>query len=601
MTMTATERDMTAITRIDIEPAIATGRITVHSDFRLKDRVKAVPGARWDLDNRVWTVPLTWPSCLALRAELGGDLVIGDNLTAWAHLERAKKVRLAELRFMLTDVTLPLHTTPGHADLFPYQVTGSAAIELSRKYLLLDQTGTGKTRTALAGLSRIADVSGSTDSIFPLLIVAPKTMLPTWVRETEAFFPAADIRLCAGTPTKVRKALEPGGDVYVMGYSSLRTYSRLSGFGSVKLTEEQAKAKELNELEFTSVIADEVHRAKNPKSQQTRALWAAAKNATNRIGLTGTPIQDTPEDLWAFLHFANPEEYPQKTAFVDRFLSVSWNKWGGRDIDGLNPRHYDEFFANFETVSRRVTKDAALPFLPDKLYETRWVTLPAAQRRAYNSMRDDLIAELETTTMTAKSILERAGRLVQLANASGDVDADGVFTMSMPSPKIDAFLDDVTGGERAGGAKGGDFEGSSVVVFSDSRQLIDLLSVEMAKLKINHVTVTGSVTGDDRQDAIDRFQNGEVQFILLTRAGGEGITLTRADTMVRLVRSWSLTVHQQAEDRVHRIGSEIHSNVTYIDYVTEDTVETHQLVRLNAKAGRADEVLRDGELLSMLK
>jgi SNF2 family DNA or RNA helicase len=578
---------MSAVASVDLDPEHAS-KLVVESDFRLKDRVKAVPGARWDIERRVWTVPRTWPACIALRAEVGTSLKIGDDLRAWAEDERDRKQASLELRNQL-ESTSDVPDIPGFDDLFPYQFVGAELINTARRYLVMDETGTGKTRTALAGLALIEQDG---EPVFPLLIVAPKSVLPSWEREIPAFFPDAVINVCSGSPTKMKKLMEPGADVYIIGYQSLRSYSRLAPYGSVKMTEDQKTDKQLQALNFVSVIADEAHRTKSPKSQQTRALWMAAKDANNRIALTGTPIQDTSEDLWAILHFVNPEEYPSKTAYVNRYLQVDWNRWGGRDVVGLNPITSKEFFTNFDAMSRRVTKEAALPFLPPKMYEIKWVTLPAKLRKSYNSMRDVLVAELETTTMSAANVLEKAGRLVQLANASGDIDEDGKFHMTLPSPKIEAFMEDIDNG---------DFEGQSVVVFSDSRQLIDLLAEEMTKKGLEFVQVTGSVTGDDRQAAIDRFQAGEVPFILLTRAGGEGITLTAASTMVRLVRPWSLTVHLQSEDRVHRIGSEKHTSITYVDYITEDTVEETQLLRLNGKKGRAEEVLRDSELLDLLK
>jgi SNF2 family DNA or RNA helicase len=164
--------------------------------------------------------------------------------------------------------------------------------------------------------------------------------------------------------------------------------------------------------------------------------------------------------------------------------------------------------------------------------------------------------------------------------------------MELPSPKVDAFLDDV---------KDGDFGDSSVVIFSDSRQLADLLSLEMKRKGLAHLMITGGVTGEDRTKAIDAFQAGDVKYIIITRAGSEGITLTRADVLVRLIRSWSLTVHTQGEDRVHRIGSEVHESIKIVDYLTEDTIEVEQVIRLNGKDARAQEVLRDDELLTMLK
>jgi SNF2 family DNA or RNA helicase len=582
----------TTLARVDIDPDKA-GRIAVWSDYRVKDAVKAVPGAKWDADLRRWTVPLTWPSCISLRAQLGDALAIEPDLNEWAYKVRAEKEVLRALHRDIEGDTLPDFTVlPGFEALYPYQRVAAYAISQAGSYGLFDQTGTGKSRSSLAGLAVAQHLGGE---IFPMLILAPKSMLGTWAREeVPNYFPDAVVSIVAGTPTATKKALEPGADIYVTTYDTLRRYSRHAPYPTVKLTDEEKTDKELNAIGFKSTIADECHRVKNPASKQTRALWHVSAGANYRVGLTGTPMQDTPEDLWAIMRYLSPEEYPTKTAYVERYLDVTWNLWGGREIKGLNPAHADEFINNLETRYRRVTKDAVLKFLPPKVYEVRWVELPPKMRKAYDAMKKVMVAELESgDVLAAKSPLERAGRLTQLANASGEIDPDtGEFRMGLPSPKIDAFMDDVTNG---------DYDGQQVVVFSDSRQLIDLLSEVMTKKKIAHVSITGSVVGDDRDAARDMFQSGAVQFILLTRAGGEGITLTAASTMVRLVRAWSYIVHTQSEDRVHRIGSERHESISYIDYIVEGTVEEGQIARLNAKGARAQEVLRDEELLELLK
>jgi SNF2 family DNA or RNA helicase len=583
---------MTLTAQANIDPA-RPDRITVISDFRCKDAIKACPGARWDTTTRLWTLPLTWPSCLALRAEFGKGLAIGPELRAWATHKAETKAFLAKLHPVLEPAGIvspnPAEgSLPGFVDLYPFQRVDAEAIAWAHSYLLMNETGSGKSRSSLAGLSLI---DASLGGVFPLAIVAPKSMLITWKREIEGFFPDKDVRIAAGTPTKVKAALEPGADVYIVGWDTIRKYSRLASYGSIALSAEEKRSKEMQELGLKSVIFDECHRASNPKSQRTRAAWAVAEGADHRIGLTGTPIQDTPEDLYGVLHLLFPDEYPTKTAYVDRYLQIDWNEWGGREVKGLHPVRAPEFLTNLDTISRRLTKAMVMPFLPEKIYEMRWVTLPPKLRKAYNEMKDTLIAELETGTVVAGSTLERAGRLIQLANAPGYME-DTRFIMEAPSPKVDAFMDDVLSG---------DFDGQQVVVFSDSRELIKVLSEEMTKKKIEYVMITGDVTGEDRQVAMDTFQEGKVDFCLLTRAGGEGITLTAASTMVRLMRPWSFTVHKQVEDRVHRIGSERHDHITYIDYVTEDTVEMGQIVRLNAKEGRAQEVLRDAELLAMLK
>lgn len=583
------------------------GRIDVEIDYRLKETLERVPGAKWT--SRKWTVPLSWPVCLALRAEFGEHLTIGPRLRAWAKDEGARKKFLREYRSAIEPTYDFVSTAdPSAADaLFPYQKTGGQLISIAGSYIICDETGTGKSRTAPAGLAALAangPAEDPTSVIFPLLIVAPKSVVINWTREVAAFFPGADIRACVGTPAKIRAALEPGGDVYVINWDALKKYSRVAYWGGLKkgLTEEEKTDKEIQALGIKSVIADEAHRAKNPASIQTRALWAAGAKAPFKIMLTGSPIQDTLEDMWALLHFVAPHEYPTKTAYVERYLDITWNQWGGREIRGVLPARQEEFFSNLDARMRRITKEVALPFLPEKVYEIRWVTLPPKLKKAYDSMVNDMVAELESgMVLSANSVLERAGRLVQLANSSGEMvppdpsDPDGKprFRMDFPSPKLDAFMEDV---------KNGDFEGHQVVIYSDSRQLADMLAETFEKTKgITFGVVNGSTDADERQRAMDAFQAGALQYIIITRAGAEGITLTAADIMVRLMRPWSYIVYTQSEDRVHRIGSEIHESVTIIDYITESTVEVAQLVRLKGKEARAQEVLRDSELLAMIK
>ena len=600
MTKTLTPADPALTARADTAPT-HPGRIVVEADFRAKDLIKAVPGARWDTEHRVWTLPLSWPSCLALRAELGASLTIGRDLMEWATTERGTKDLLRTLRLsthlpddLPADLALELRaatTAPGMSDLYPYQWVGALAIRIAHDYLVLDQQGTGKTRTALAGL-RLAWAADPSIA-GPTLIVCPKSMIGTWKTEILGFFPKAIVAKVTGTPTQVKTALEPGADFYVVNYEALRRYSRLAPFPTVTLTDTEAKNGLIQRLDLRAVIADEVHRAANPAAKQTRAVWQAmwGPKVAIRIGLTGTPIQDSPEQLWSPLHAITPYEVGAKTTWLNRFCMLHWNHWGGREVTGLDPFKQPEFEGNFWSRSRRITKDIALPFLPEKVFETRWVTLPTKHRKAYDSMQRELIAELEKGTVTASGVLDRAIRLVQLANASGEMTPDGKYRMALPSPKIDAFLEDYLNG---------DFP-DSLAVFTDSRQLAELLLSELVRRDIKAVAITGAVTGADRDAAIEAFQSGEAKVIVFTRAGGEGVTLTAADTLVRLVRSWSYTVHSQVEDRVHRIGSEVHDSITIIDYLTERTVEEKQITRLMGKEATAQEVLRDADLLDMLK
>jgi SNF2 family DNA or RNA helicase len=601
-------------TSVEIHPTDPT-RILIKAPFVMNAHIKEVPGWKWDSTAREWTCPLTWTATLALRDEFP-NLDIGPSLRDWALTTGSRKrwLRNARLNIDLSpdDATLnELVSGDEFKWLYPHQRCDALAIYVSGgRFLLFNDVGTGKTAASLAGLRllEIAYSRGEMENPFPVLITAPKSMLRTWAREIRKAFPEAwsedkrTISIVDGTPATVRKALEPGFDFYIIGWSKLRTYSRIAPYGSEPIPAGGNIDKELNGLGIVTLIGDEVHRAMKPTAQWSRAFKHLAYNTTYHIGLTGTPIQEGGVDLWHIMHCTLPDEYGNKGSYIKRYMLEEFDEYGVRHVTGLNPTREDEFRANFETVNRRMTK-AILP-LPPITESVRWVSLPPKHRKAYNSMKNTLIAQIEGGTLTAANQLVKAGRLVQLANSYGEltvgpeVDEYGqpveTFTMTDDSPKLDAFMEDVDMG---------DFDGHQVVVFSASKQLLNFLAGRFDTLKTprSYVIITGDVTGEDRQKAMDAFQAGEAQFCLLTHAGGEGITLTAADTMVRLIRPWSFITDTQVAGRVLRIGSEIHDVINYIDYLVEDTIDPEIVVRLNQKGRDAEEVLQDGELLAMLQ
>jgi SNF2 family DNA or RNA helicase len=586
-------------------------RIVVDVPYVLKDHVKEIPGYKWDppADPRKWTIPLSWTACLALKDELP-NLTMGPNLTEWVRQTGTVKRWLRKSRY-----NIDLNPDDGPINeilagdefkwLFPHQRADALAIYRSGgSYLLLNDVGTGKTPAALAG-HRLQDIAArdyGTTSPYPVLIVAPKSMLRTWEREIRRAFPDAwgegqrSVSIVDGTPTVVRKALEPGFDYYIIGWELLRRYSRIAAYGSTPIPEGANVDKELNALGISTVIGDEIHRITDPTSQRSRAFKYLAHRANYRVGLTGTLIQEGAIDPWHILHCIFPHEYATKTSYISRYLLEEWGEWGERIIGGLNPSREEEFRKNFEAVTRRMTR-AIIPNLPSAIESIRWVTLPAKHRKAYNQMKNNLIAEIEGGTLTAANQLVKAGRLVQLANSYGElvINEDGTerFVMTDESPKLDALMEDIDNG---------DFAGHQVIIYSESKQLLRFLAARLDKKHGDcYVQITGDVTGEARQAAMDAFQAGQKQYCLLTSAGGEGITLTAADTMVRLVRPWSYRTDTQVAARNLRIGSEIHETINYIDYLVEDTIDEEKVVRLNTKGEAAEEVLRDGELLAMLQ
>jgi SNF2 family DNA or RNA helicase len=143
-----------------------------------------------------------------------------------------------------------------------------------------------------------------------------------------------------------------------------------------------------------------------------------------------------------------------------------------------------------------------------------------------------------------------------------------------------------------------DNPGKPLAIAAEHRQLIDLAARRFEAAGIEYGVITGGVTGAQRDETVEAFQSGKLKYILFTyKAGGVGLNMTAADTLVRLQRSWSLIDNMQGEDRVHRIGSEVHEAITIIDIITAGTIEETQVEKLYAKMQRLEEIVRDREQL----
>jgi SNF2 family DNA or RNA helicase len=587
-----------------------TGKhIIIGAEWRYKELCKSIPGASYSAKDQLWRIPVSWATCLALRSTFRDELVIGEKLGTWAANELAARVNPSnELRDLES-----LPDGEGYQDLFPHQRAGVKFLATARRALLADEPGLGKTAQAIRALS---ELSTRGEQVFPALVVCPNTLKKNWKREFAKWWPGVKVTVIKGSATQRKKQFEEEGThVYVINWESLRSHSRLAPYGSValarctecgghdeKVSENRCEVhlRELNKIDFKAVIADEMHRSKEPKSKQTRALWAATGDADIRYALTGTPIANNVLDMWAILHWISPEEWPSKTRWIDRMIDTMLNAFGGMMVLGVKSQMEQEFHAAINPRMRRMLKARVLPWLPEMMFERRDVEMSPKQKKAYEQMRDLMIAELENgDAVVAPSPLTQTTRLLQFASSFAELQVDETTgetktVLVGPSAKIDALMDDI---------KSGDFGDDSVAVCAVSRQLIELLSAELTKAEIPHGLITGAQDEDERQKAVDDFQSGRTKWVLFTAAaGGVGITLTAGRRLVMLQRPWSLVEHKQAIDRIHRIGSEIHDSVVIMDYVTEGTIEERVLQVLETKADNFEQIVKDKDkLLALLK
>jgi SNF2 family DNA or RNA helicase len=586
------------------------------------ERVGQVPGSGFDHRLGMWHAPLSWTTCVVLRGVFGPQLEVGPALTSWAEAEYRDRIYPALMLRLEQDAD-------GEPDLFPFQRVGVRFLKLTGQALLADEMGTGKTVQAAVAAKELGSAA------LPMIIVCPSTMKRTWERELAIWWPELRTAIAPAGTAAARKAVkriaDGDADALIINWEALKNLSKLAKFGSIKLetcsncdplstrkpSSCQVEPKELNLIEWKLVIADEVHRGKSARTQQTRALWSIGDTTEYRFALTGSPVANSPEDLWTIMRFVSPLEWPAKTKFIDRFALSNWNLFGGMVITGINPDRRDELFKILDPRFIRRPKAAVMPELPPKVYSTRWVTMNAKQKKAYNELRKRLIVELDSGILMATNPMVKAGRLRQFAAAAGDIEMLPCTSCTIAERiAADQPIDDVSCPKCSGTGEVMKFKltepsckldgldqvldelgGQPCVVFSESRQLLDLEAARLTKRDVPFGQIVGGMSELARDADVEAFQAGNLPVILATLgAGSEGLNLTRAGIAVMLQRSFSVIKTTQSEARLDRYG-QLAEKVEIIDIVTEGTIEEHTFEVLRDKGDLLEEIVRDEETI----
>lgn len=618
------------------------GVIRLETRWNEKQLVQEIAGARWLGEQRVWTVPLSWAACLQLRAAFPDTLEVGPALAEWSWAEFRNRVEPATaLRSRITRL-------PGDFDerLYDFQTSGIEFLIVASRVqdgdpsggaMLSDDMGLGKTAQILAALRKLraAIVEFGADDVLPACVICPNSVKNGWEKQVALWQAPVTPYSVVGGAAQRRKILAAAREdpraLVITNVESARLFSRLAPYGSVSLarcrecdrrhgqegltaSRCEVHPKELNGFGFRTVILDEAHRIKDPRSKQTRACWAIGHDPSvrRRWPLTGTPIADHVGDLWSILHFIAPHEFPTKTRFVDRYALQGWNAYGGMEIVGINPERRREFFQILDPRFRRTPKALVLDQLPPVVRSQRFVEMIPKQRKAYEELEKRLVTRLDDgQVLVSKNNLVNATRLLQLSSSYCDVewveqpervgqqsclcpavhlqDCPNRWKINVrlaePSPKLDAM-------EEAWEELGG----KPVVITAMSRQLIELAAKRFDRLKVPYGTLTGAVPDYERPSQIRNFERGFTKVMLMTiGAGGTGVDgLQVSDTLFCLQRDWSMINNVQVDARVHRIGSEQHDSVNIVDFITLNSIEeTVQHPRLAEKLLRLEEINRD--------
>lgn len=341
------------------------------------------------------------------------------------------------------------------------------------------------------------------------------------------------------------------------------------------------------------IIADECHRMQNRQAQQTTAIKRLS--TVFKTALSGTPVTTNPQNFWSVLNWLYPKEFSSYWKFYGKFVDFEIKYIDGgarkfREVQG--PKNVDvlhEKIGNFY-IRHMKKKECCVhhpqgvqPELPDKYFDEITVELGPKQRKLYNDMKKDMLAwvgEFDDKPIAAPMAIAKLVRLQQFAGAYADVDSAGNVKLIDPSAKLDALM------ERLKDTDG------KIVVFSQFKQMINLLEARLKKKDYQFVKLTGDTPQAVRGSLISKFQEGDAQVFAGTiGAGGVGITLTASSQMHFLDRSWSPALNWQAEDRCHRIGQP--NAVQVIDYIAKGTVDLGKQQRLEVRSEWLRKLLGD--------
>jgi len=335
----------------------------------------------------------------------------------------------------------------------------------------------------------------------------------------------------------------------------------------------------LTEVKWDVIVFDECHRLKNYRAKRTRAAHLLVPYVPRVIMMSGTPMQNSPADLFPLFHILNSKLYRSYSSWVNLFCVVVPMVVGNKHFSQIvGAKNTEELNRLLHMHMCRHTKKEVLKELPDKLYRTIPVEL-GPERKQYNQMEKELFALLDSGELiTAPAVIAQLTRLRQIT-LDPNLLSHETPRPSTPSNKTTTLLELIEDTD------------DKIVVYSYFARYIELLKQELDKRGIKCVVITGQVNTQDRGRAIHDFQNDEsIKCILATiGAGGEGITLTASHTVVFTDHHWNPAVNWQAEDRLHRISQK--NAVLVIDLFCQGTVEEHVTKVIRRKEKMIDAIV----------
>ncbi|RDW20445.1 DEAD/DEAH box helicase [Oceanobacillus chungangensis] len=438
-----------------------------------------------------------------------------------------------------------------NASLRNYQITGFQWYKSLSHYhlggILADDMGLGKTLQSIAYIASEPSGNG-----WPHLIVAPSSVVYNWKNEFEKFVPDLKVAILTGQPAerhqKIAESMDK--DVWITSYATLRQDIDI-----------------YRELTFQSFILDEAQFIKNYATKTSKAMREI--KATRRFALSGTPIENTIDELWAIFQVILPGLMPNQ-----------------RDFKQLSNEKIAMLTRPF--ILRRLKKDV-LQELPEKIESVSVSELTKDQKDLYVGYLRQVQQEAAQSMQESGFNRNRMKILAGLTRLRQICCHPSLFIENYQggSSKLEQLMDTVKTALE---------NGKRMLIFSQFTSMHEIIIDHLAKEGIDYFYLNGSTPAKDRVDMSERFNNGEKNIFLISlKAGGTGLNLTGADTVILYDLWWNPAVEDQATGRAHRFGQK--NVVQVIRLVTEGTIEEKIYELQQKKRELIDQVIQPGETM----
>ena len=527
--------------------------------FNDLESIKAIPGFNFNKRCNCWMSQADYKTYKQVKISFV-DIIISEEVEQWVRKHLAARERMKRVK-EVTDITL---TSNIASSLYGYQRVGVNFLLKGQRVICADDMGLGKTLESIAA----AEEQG----LHRILIITLNSVKFSWESELIKWG-SKPITVVNGDKKKRDKAIAAyKGGYMVINYEGCRIHPELAG------------------MEWDCVICDEAHKLKNKDTLHTIAI----KRIKSRYAwaLTGTPMENAPQELWSLLNWLFPKSFSSYWKFIDQYCVVNeFENEQGKEIrvpvGAISPKEIHQLL---QPCMIRRLKTEVLPDLPEKQYTTIPVDMGADDRRVYKDILKDMIAVLDNgDVMVTPTVLTQFTRLKQVCISQHLL---GTKRNGVSSAKLQALEELIESG----------IANHKIVVFTTFAEALKIARDNLNKKGWQTAEIHGDVTPEGRQVELRRFQNNpDCRIILITiQAGGTGLDgLQRvADMCIFLDKHPNPMKNLQAEDRLMRIGQK--NGLGIYSIINRDSIEEYIEYRLLRKETSFNHII-DGKFTFLEK